>query len=101
MERAHLKSAAASEWVIGFADAFAMSSVQRSQAFLEETAAAAAGRPIKIRFIQSVLAPDRREGNDATVVVLPLAEEKTRAAVQDVRVQKVLDVFKGRVRNED
>ena len=96
LERAHLKSATATEWVIGFSDAFAMASVQRNQAFLEETAAAVVGSPIKIRLVHQVL--DRREGEDATVVVLPVAEEKTRAAVQDVRVQKVLDVFKGKVR---
>jgi hypothetical protein len=96
LERAHLTSATAAEWVIGFTDAFAMSSVQRNQAFLEETVAAVAGRPIKVRFVQQAL--DRREGEDATVVVLPVAEEKTRAAVQDVRVQKVLDVLKGKIR---
>jgi len=96
LERAHLKSATAAEWVIGFADAFAMSSVQRNQAFLEETVAAVAGRPIKVRLVQQTL--DRREGEDATVVVLPVAEEKARAAVQDVHVQKVLDVFKGKIR---
>ena len=75
-----------------------MASVQRSQVFLEETAVAVAGRTIKIRFIQDAPIPERREGEDATVVVLPLADEKTRAAVQDVRVQKVLDVFKGKIR---
>ena len=94
MERAHLKSAAAREWVIGFADAFAMASVQRNQAFLEETVAAVAGYPIKIRFVQE--AADRREGEEATVVVTPLAE----APLKDARVQKVLDVFKGRVREQ-
>jgi hypothetical protein len=96
LERAHLKSATATEWVIGFADAFALASVQRNQVFLEETIAAVAGHPLKVRFVQQAL--DRREGEDATVVVLPVAEEKTRAAVQDVRVQKVLDVFKGKIR---
>jgi len=96
LERAHLKSAAASEWVIGFVDAFALASVQRNQAFLEETVAAVVGRPIRVRLVQQAL--DRREGEDATVVVMPVSEEKTRAAVQDVRVQKVLDVFKGKIR---
>jgi hypothetical protein len=96
MERAHLKSTSAAEWVIGFTDAFAMSSVQRSQVFLEETAAAVAGRPIKIRIIQELL--DRREGEEATVVVPSIAEEKVRATAQDARVQKVLNVFNGKIR---
>ena len=96
MERAHLKSATAAEWVIGFADAFAMASVQRNQAFLEETAAAVAARPIKVRLIQELL--DRREGEEATVVVPSVAEEKVRATSQDARVQKVLDVFNGKIR---
>src|SRR5439155_22993690 len=52
MERAQLKSATASEWVIGFLDAFAMASVQRNQGFLEETAAALAGEPVAMRFVQ-------------------------------------------------
>jgi DNA polymerase-3 subunit gamma/tau len=97
MERAHLKTATESDWLIGFADAFAMASVQRGQAFLEETLAAVAGRRIRVRFVQQPVA-EPREGEESTVVVLPVAEEKTRAAVQDVRVQKVLDVFKGKVR---
>jgi len=96
MERAHLKSANAAEWVIGFGDAFAMASVQRNQPFLEETAAAVAGHPIKVRLIQELL--DRREGEEATVVVPSVAEEKIRATAQDARVQKVLDVFNGKIR---
>jgi len=96
MERAHLKSAAAAEWVIGFVDAFAMASVQRNQAFLEETSAAVAGRPIKVRLIQESL--DRREGEAATVVVPSVVDEKVRATTQDARVQKVLDVFNGKIR---
>jgi DNA polymerase-3 subunit gamma/tau len=96
LERAHLKSATDKEWLIGFVDAFAMESVQRNQAFLDETVTAVVGHPIKVRLVQQPL--DRREGEEATVVILPVAEEKARAAVQDVRVQKVLDVFKGKVR---
>jgi DNA polymerase-3 subunit gamma/tau len=96
MERARLQSATASEWVIGFVDAFAMASVQRSQGFLEETAAAVAGRPIRIRFVQDT--QDRREGENATVVVSSVAEERQRVVVQDARVQKVLDVLKGKIR---
>jgi hypothetical protein len=92
MERAHLKSATEHEWVIGFVDAFAMISVQRNQTFLEQTVAAVAGHPIKIRFVQEPA--DRREGEEATVVVTPVAD----APLKDARVQKVLDVFKGRVR---
>jgi len=96
MERARLKSATDTEWVIGFVDAFAMSSVQRSNDFLVETAAAVAGRPIKIRYVQDV--QDRREGEAVTVVVPSVAEEQRRVVVEDVRVQKVLDVFKGKIR---
>jgi DNA polymerase-3 subunit gamma/tau len=95
MERAHLKSATAAEWVIGFADAFAMASVQRNQIFLEETVAAVAGGPVRVRLVQQ--ASDRREGEEVTVVVAPLAD----APVKDARVQKVLDVFKGRVRSAE
>ena len=96
MERAHLKAATAVEWVIGFEDAFAMASVQRNQAFVEEMAAMAAGLPIKVRFVQQPA--DRREGEEATIVVSAVADEKRKIAVQDVRVQKVLDVFKGKIR---
>ncbi len=96
MERARLKSAIDTEWVIGFVDAFAMSSVQRSQEFLLETAATVAGRPIKTRFVQEV--QHRREGEEATVIVPSVAEERQRVVVQDVRVQKVLDAFKGKIR---
>ena len=96
MERAHLKSATAAEWVIGFHDAFAMSSVQRSQDFLLEMVAAVAGRPMRVRFVQEV--QDRREGETATVVVPSIVEEKRRVVVEDARVQKVLDVFKGKIR---
>jgi hypothetical protein len=96
LERAHLKSATEKEWVIGFVDTFAMESVLRHQVFLDDTATIVVGHPLKVRLVQQSL--DRREGEEATVVVLPLAEEKARAAVQDVRVQKVIDVFKGKVR---
>ena len=96
MERARLKSATPAEWVIGFADAFAMSSVQRSQDFLHETIAAVAGRPVRVRFVQE--AQDRREGEAAVVVVPSVAEERQRVVVEDARVQKVLDVFKGKIR---
>src|SRR5439155_22921133 len=74
MERAHLKSATASEWVIGFLDAFAMASVQRNQGFLEETAAALAGGPVAMRFVQD--AQERRKGEEATVVVPPPAGQR-------------------------
>ena len=97
MERAHLKSAGAEEWVIGFVDAFAMASVARAQTFLVDTAAAVAGRAIKVRLVQEP--QDRREGEDATVVVASVAEEKAQAAVQDEGVRKALDVFKGKIRD--
>jgi DNA polymerase-3 subunit gamma/tau len=96
MERAHLKTATDSEWVIGFGDAFAMASVQRNQGFLEETVSTLAGRPVKVRLVQDVL--DRREGEEATVVVPTATVEPRREVVQDARVQKVLDVFKGKIR---
>ena len=96
MERAHLKSATEAEWVIGFLDAFAMASVQRSQGFLEESVAAIAGHPLRIRFVQD--SQDQREGESATVVVPSIADEQRRVVVQDARVQKVLDVFKGKIR---
>jgi hypothetical protein len=96
MERAHLKSANETEWVIGFGDAFAMASVQRNQGFLEETIAALVGHPIKVRLIQDV--QDRREPDAVSVVVPSVADEERRAVTQDARVQKVLDVFKGKIR---
>jgi Na+-transporting NADH:ubiquinone oxidoreductase subunit NqrA len=96
MERARLKSATETEWVISFVDAFAMGSVQRSQVFLEETVTALAGRPVKIRFVLEV--QDQREGEAATVVVPSVLDEKRRVVAQDARVQKVLDVFKGKIR---
>jgi hypothetical protein len=96
MERAHLKSASSDEWVIGFTDSFALAAVGRAQALLLETASALAGRPMKVRLVQE--AQDRREGEDSTVVVASVVEEKARETVQDARVQKVLDVFKGKIR---
>lgn len=98
MERAHLKSAGEAEWVIGFADAFAMASVQRNQSFLEETVTALVGRPIKVRFIQEAQVQERREGEETMVVVPTPADQSRRTVTQDARVQKVLDVFKGTIR---
>jgi DNA polymerase III subunit gamma/tau len=97
MERASLKAAANGEWTIAFADQFAMDSVQRSQSFIEETLASVLGRAIKVRFVRSGV--DRREGEEASVVV-PSADE-SRGPVEthdDPHVQKVLNIFKGRVR---
>jgi len=99
MERAHLKSATDAEWVIGFVDAFAMASVQRNQGFLDETVAGLAGRPVKIRFVQEL--EDRREGEEATVVVPSVAAQERRVIVENAQVQKVLDVFKGKIRTVD
>ncbi len=96
MERAHLKSAGDAEWVIGFGDAFAMASVQRNQGFLEETISTVAGHPIKVRLVQD--GQERREPEAISVVVPSVADEERRAVTQDARVQKVLDVFKGKIR---
>jgi len=85
MERARLRSAGDTEWVIAFADAFAMASVQRNQAFLEETVAALAGHPVKVRFVQEV--EDRWEAEEATVAV-PAAVENRAARWRKMRVSR-------------
>lgn len=104
VERARLAKASDSEWVIGFSDRFAMETVQRSQSFIDQTLSAAFGRPMRVRYVHE--APDRRD-DGAVVVATPVASNTRDEApaalnvsVQDARVQKVLDVFKGKVRPE-
>lgn len=97
MERAYLKSATASEWVVSFPDKFAMDSVQRSHPFIIETAAALLGRTILIRFVHE--ARETRE-TAPMVIASPEAEEKVSAASQDANVKKVLQMFKGKIRTE-
>jgi hypothetical protein len=94
MERAHLKAATASEWVIGFADRFAMESAQRSQSFIAEALARLAGRPVDIRFVQETRLPS----DDGEIVASPVDEEAMAAAAKNEKVQKVLNVFKGKIR---
>jgi len=99
LERARLKSAEGSDWVISFTDPFAMAAVQRAQSFVVETLTILAGQPIRVKFSQDE--PDRREGS-TTVTVAPEIDRDVvppvASAFQDPHVQKVLDVFKGKIR---
>ncbi len=99
MERAALKSATDKVWVIEFADAFALSTMERNKVFLTETLAVLAGQALELRLVQG--APDQRERDDATVVVPSPASEGRPVVEQNAHVQKVLGVFKGRVREEE
>lgn len=94
MERARLKSANEADWLIGLPDPFALDSVNRSLAFVTEVLTKIAGKPIRVRVELDKRAP----GDDAVVVVAPVAEAKTAAVSKDPKVQKVLDVFKGKIR---
>jgi DNA polymerase-3 subunit gamma/tau len=113
LERARLKSTAGDLWTIAFTDAFAMGAVQRAQTFVTDTLSELAGYPIRVKYSQEE--PDRRDS--APVVAsepAPEAEVMERMpdrmespaskptvsdTSSDPRVQKVLDVFKGKVRD--
>ena len=95
MERAYLKSATNTEWVVSFPDKFAMDSVQRSSGFILETLAALCGRAVQIRFIYE--ARETRE-TSPMIIAAPEAEEKLATVSQDANVQKVLQMFKGKIR---
>jgi len=112
LERARLKSVAGSMWTISFSDAFALGAVQRAQSFVVEILTELSGQPVNVKFVQAE--PDRREGS-ATVTVAAAAPTKesesaeevesvpaevSTEALNDPHVQKVLDVFKGRVRSD-
>lgn len=99
MERAALRSASEKEWTVAFTDAFALATVERSKSFLTETLQALAGRFIQVKLIQE--APDRREGEAVTVVVPSAVSEERRVVEENAHVQKVLGVFKGRVRADE
>lgn len=98
MERARLKSNTDNDWLIGLPDQFALDSVSRSQSFLSEVLAKIAGKPIRVR-----LEIDKGAGKEdpSMVVVAPVADERTAAASQDPKVQKILDMFKGKIRVPD
>jgi hypothetical protein len=96
MERAYLKSAAGNEWVVSFSDKFAMDSVQRSQPFIQETVNRIAGRHIILRYIQEARAA--KDTSEPEVIVSPVAEEQLAKARKDENVQKILNVFKGKIR---
>jgi hypothetical protein len=98
MERAYLKSATAKEWFISFSDPFAMDSVQRSLSFLQETIDRLAGQRILLRFL--VEARQAREA-DPVIVVAPAEEAKIAEASKDANVQKILSMFKGKIRLPD
>jgi len=98
MERSYLKTAQASEWVVAVPDKFALDSLQRSQSALLETLARIAGRSMTLRFVQETR--DTRE-SAPMIVGAPEPDEKVAVVMQDARVQKVLDVFKGRVRSSE
>jgi len=107
LERAHLKSAQPTEWVIGFSDKFAMDTVQRSLPFIQDTLAALMGVSLRVRF--ALDEADRREGSTvvtaASTISTPVADEEpvavpvSEAVLKDPALQKVLGVFKGRVRS--
>lgn len=95
MERARLKNATATEWVVTFGDPFALDSVQRSIAFIAETLAKIVGHPVAVRLLQE---PRSSDEESADVMVRPEQEERVAAAVKDEKVQKILEMFKGKIR---
>lgn len=99
LERAALITATDKEWVIASTDAFGLATLERNKAFLSETLQAVAGRFIPIRFVQ--VAADRRDPDASTVVVPSVVSEERRGVEENAQVQKVLGVFKGRVRTDE
>jgi hypothetical protein len=95
MERSYLKSATEKEWLVSFPDKFAMDSVQRSLSFILETLATICGVPMQMRFVHE--ARETRE-TSPMIIAAPEVEEKMAAASQDANVQKVLQMFKGKIR---
>lgn len=99
LERAALKSATEKEWIITSTDAFGITTLERNKQFLMETLNGIAGKTIVIRLQQ--VAPDRRDPEASTVVVPSVVSEERRVVEENAHVQKVLGVFKGRVRTEE
>ena len=99
MERAYLKTATEGEWIVSFPDKFAMDSVQRSQPFIQETVNRIAGKHIILRYVFEPR--EAKEAVSQVVVVSPAAEEKLAKAQKDASVQKILEVFKGKIRLPD
>jgi len=98
MERARLKNATEKEWTISFGDKFAMDAVQRSQAFIQETLDRLVGQRIQMRYVQEARSPNEE---NPEVVVSPVAEQKIAEASKDAKVQKILEMFKGKIRLPD
>ncbi len=98
MERAYLKSTTPKEWVVSFADKFAMDSVIRAQGFIQEILVKITGQPVALRCVQETR--ERRE-TDSMVVAAPADEERLSAVTQDAQVRKVLGVFRGKIRPQD
>jgi len=96
LERARLKTATEAEWLISFADKFAMDSAQRSQQFIQETLERLAGRRIVVRYVHEPRTAGSEE--DEVVVASPEAEQKMAEAGKDAGVQKILQMFKGKIR---
>ena len=96
LERARLKTATDAEWLISFADKFAMDSAQRSQQFIQETLERLAGRRIVVRYVHEPRTAGSEE--DEVVVASPEAEQKMAEAGKDAGVQKILQMFKGKIR---
>lgn len=106
MERARLKSATDQEWVVAFGDKFAMDSAQRSQTFIQEVLLKVTGSRVSVRYVQEAAAvPEEnvvvgvRPRVDAVAEAAPVARETNPE--QDVRIQKILTTFKGRVRSTE
>ncbi|MFA5974569.1 MAG: DNA polymerase III subunit gamma/tau [Elusimicrobiota bacterium] len=98
MERARLKSATESEWVIALGDKFALDSIQRSISLVADTLAGILGRSVSVRLVQETSVPDEEGAN---VMVRPEQEERLAAVVKDVKVKKILDMFNGRIRTPE
>jgi DNA polymerase-3 subunit gamma/tau len=106
LERARLQSAAESEWVIAFQDRFGLDMAQKSLSLIQESVAKIAGKPVKVRLVQASVAAEPDPvvvTRDERPVERPLSRpaERQPAAVKDTGVQKILQTFKGRIREED
>ena len=104
MERASLKSSTDSDWVVAFTDKFAMDSLQRSHLFIQESLVKLAGHPMRLRLTLEAAKESRETVSAASAsasvsVSVPSSRAREESTVEDPGVQKVLDVFKGRVRS--
>jgi hypothetical protein len=102
LERARLQGATEKEWVIAFPDRFGLDTVQRSHGLLLETLMKIVGRPMGARLTQ-MDRPPKEEVDPVVSIPSPdeRVEERQPVVLKDAGVQKILQTFKGRIRESD